>query len=98
MRAEAASAGIYSSPWGEHPRLQILTIEELLNGKQPDAPPTRQVGRTFRRAPSEGKGPRRSASGVRFSPPGSGETCQSETGEEEDEDSTNQEGRIARAS
>lgn len=51
MRAEAASAGIYSSPWGKHPRLQILTIADLLAGKRIDMPPLRQVSTTFRRAP-----------------------------------------------
>ena len=51
MRSEAASAGSYSSPWGRHPRVQILTVEELLGGAHLDAPPTRQVDRTFRKAP-----------------------------------------------
>ena len=51
MRTEAASAGFYTSPWGRHPRVQVLTIEDLLTGKQLDAPPTRQVDRTFRRPP-----------------------------------------------
>ncbi len=51
MRAEAASAGFYDSPWGKHPRVQILTIEELLNGAQIDMPPIRQVNQTYRRAP-----------------------------------------------
>ena len=51
MRTEAASAGYYTSPWGRHPRVQILTIEELFAGVQLDAPPTRQVDRTFRRPP-----------------------------------------------
>lgn len=51
MRSEAASAGSYSPPWGRHPRVQILTVEELLGGAQLDAPPTRQVDRTFRKAP-----------------------------------------------
>ena len=51
MRAEAASAGFYTSPWGRHPRVQIWTIEELLNGAQLDAPPTRQVDRTYRKPP-----------------------------------------------
>lgn len=55
MRAEAASGGFYNSPgWGEsYPRLQILTIEELLEGKQIDMPPIRQVSQTFRRAPRQ---------------------------------------------
>ena len=51
MRAEAASAGFYTSPWGRHPRIQIWTIEEILNGAQLDAPPTRQVDRTYRKPP-----------------------------------------------
>jgi SAM-dependent methyltransferase len=51
MRSEAASAGFYDSPWGKHPRVQILTIEELLEGVQIDMPPIRQVNQTYRRAP-----------------------------------------------
>ncbi len=52
MRAEAASAGFYTSQWGtRHPRLQILTIEDLLVGGQTiDLPPSRDV-RTFKKAP-----------------------------------------------
>jgi DNA modification methylase len=38
MRQEAASAGFYTSPWGEHPRVQLLTVAELLAGKQLDRP------------------------------------------------------------
>ena len=34
MRAEAASAGFYKAPWGkEYPRLQLLTVEDLLSAK-----------------------------------------------------------------
>lgn len=51
MRREAASAGVYKSPWGSHPRLQILTIEELLTGHKIDYPPAGQVNVTFRKAP-----------------------------------------------
>lgn len=51
MRTEAASAGYYSSPWGRHPRVQLLSVEELLSGAQLDAPPTRQVDRTYRKPP-----------------------------------------------
>lgn len=41
MRREAASAGFYESAAGRfYPRLQILTVEELLNGKQIDYPLT----------------------------------------------------------
>lgn len=50
MRTEAASAGFYKSPWGNHPRLQILAIAELLDGKQIDYPhPAGNL--TFKRAP-----------------------------------------------
>ena len=38
MRQEAASAGFYESPWGKHPRIQLLTIEDLLGGKSIDYP------------------------------------------------------------
>ena len=50
MRKEAASAGFYKSPWGEHSRLQILTIDDLLAGKTIDRPPA-QTSVTFKRAP-----------------------------------------------
>ena len=51
MRTEAASAGFYASPWGQHPRVQILTVGELLAGKRLDAPPPRQTSLTYKRAP-----------------------------------------------
>ena len=51
MKREAASAGFYESPWGKHPRLQILTIEELLGGKGINMPPIRTGGTTFKQAP-----------------------------------------------
>lgn len=38
MRQEAASAGFYTSPWGQHPRLQLFTVAELLAGKRIDMP------------------------------------------------------------
>ena len=52
MIAEAAGAGFYQSPgWGtQHPRLQILTIAELLGGKKVDMPPSGDF-RTFKKAP-----------------------------------------------
>ncbi len=50
MRTEAASGGFYKSPWGtSHPRLQILTVGELLEGKTIDYP--RTVNVTFKKAP-----------------------------------------------
>jgi len=42
MRTEAASAGFYESSWGtRHPRLQVLTIAELLDGRGIDMPASR---------------------------------------------------------
>ena len=49
MTREAASAGFYRSAWGKFPRLQILTIEQLMNGAKVEQPPTRQVDVTFRK-------------------------------------------------
>jgi len=51
MREEAATAGFYTSPWGKHPRLQLLTVEELLAGNGIDCPPLRHVSQTFKKAP-----------------------------------------------
>ena len=51
MRTEAESAGFYESPWGKHPRLQILTIAELLGGKKIDYPLAQGVNVTFEKAP-----------------------------------------------
>ena len=51
MRTEAASAGFYQSPWGTHPRLQIVTVGELLDGTRLDIPPVRQTSVTYKRAP-----------------------------------------------
>ena len=50
MRKEAASAGFYTSPWRKHPRLQLVTVEDLLTGKTIDRPPV-QASVTFKRAP-----------------------------------------------
>lgn len=52
MRREAAAGEFYDSPWGtRHPRLQILTVGELLAGQRIDYPPAQQVNVTFKRAP-----------------------------------------------
>lgn len=51
MRTEAAGAGLYESPWGtRHPRIQLLTVTDLLLGKAVDRP-TRQGNVTFKEAP-----------------------------------------------
>jgi site-specific DNA-methyltransferase (adenine-specific) len=57
MKKEAADAGFFQpkgvvNPYGsqKHPRLQILTIEELLAGKKIDMPPQHDI-RSFKQAP-----------------------------------------------
>ncbi|MBI1903806.1 MAG: restriction endonuclease [Planctomycetia bacterium] len=57
MRKEAASAGFYESSWGagekpKHARMQLYTVGELLEGRQPDFPTMRSAkARTFKKAP-----------------------------------------------
>jgi hypothetical protein len=62
MKTEAASAGFYKSPWGNHSRLQILTIEDLLDGKKIDYPPE-QGNVTFKKAPRVEKAPKHEYAG-----------------------------------
>jgi hypothetical protein len=53
MRKEAAEAGMWktkSVAASSHPRLQILTIEELLAGKRIDMPAAQNI-RSFKQAP-----------------------------------------------
>ena len=49
---ESSGAGFYDSPgWKtHHPRLQLLTVAELLEGKAIDMPPVGQVSVTFKKA------------------------------------------------
>jgi len=51
MRTEAAAAGFYESPWWERkfPRIQLLTVGEILRGKQIEYPP--RTSGTFRKGP-----------------------------------------------
>jgi site-specific DNA-methyltransferase (adenine-specific) len=51
MKTEAASAGFYTSPWGKHARLQLLTVAQLLDGRGIDYPQTAGVNRTYKQAP-----------------------------------------------
>jgi DNA modification methylase len=53
MVKEALDAGYYHSPiWNkDYPRIQIITVEELLNGKTVDMPPQAQTNVTFAKAP-----------------------------------------------
>jgi site-specific DNA-methyltransferase (adenine-specific) len=49
MRSEAASAGFYQAPWGKaSPRIQLLTVADLLSGKTVDFP---RENVTFKKAP-----------------------------------------------
>jgi DNA modification methylase len=51
MLREAAEAGLYKSSDGTtYPRMQILTIQQILDGKQPDYPLHRRDA-TFKKAP-----------------------------------------------
>lgn len=50
MKAEAAAVGFYTSPWGKHPRLQLLTVADILAGKGIDYPKGAKV-LTFKDAP-----------------------------------------------
>ncbi len=53
MEEEAANAGFYASPWGggkSYPRLQLITVEDLLRGKRIDCPPWSQIT-SFKAAP-----------------------------------------------
>ncbi len=55
MRQEAAEAGFFVSPWGKHPKIQILKANDLLKGKQIDYPPSQQVNITYKKAPKAGR-------------------------------------------
>jgi len=52
MKTEAASAGFYHSPGynTDFPRIQLITIEELLDGRDLKAPPRGQTSVTFKKA------------------------------------------------
>ncbi len=59
MRAEAAGTGSYVSPFDGkgYPKLQLMTVADLIAGKQVQLPPSRDI-RTFKKAPrSRKKGP-----------------------------------------
>lgn len=53
MREEAASAGFYDSSWAKHkyPKIQLLTVGELLDGKGLDYPRLTGGNVTYRRGP-----------------------------------------------
>jgi site-specific DNA-methyltransferase (adenine-specific) len=59
MLAEAASAGFYSSPWGKkkYPRLQILTIAQLMSGTSIAMPREEGENVTMRKGPKAERPP-----------------------------------------
>ena len=60
MKAEAAGAGFYTPPGHigtKHPRLQLLTVAELLAGKRVDLPSVSDF-RTFKKAPKVSASPK----------------------------------------
>lgn len=58
MKKEASSAGFYKSPgWNtKHPRIQILTVAEPLEGYGIDMPPLRHTSVTYKQAPKRRRG------------------------------------------
>lgn len=59
MLTEAVKEGFYETPYGNYQRLQILTIEQLLNGKQPHIPLVDPSG--FKKAVREASGEEQNA-------------------------------------
>lgn len=67
MLSEAASAGFYHSAlWQkDYPRVQIVTVEELLNGAEVKVPPTPKGFEAFKKAEkAQKKGPRQGELGL----------------------------------
>jgi adenine specific DNA methylase Mod len=54
MRTEAVKAGFYETLYGKYPKIQILTIRELFEGKQPNIPLVDSA--SFRKAAKEAVG------------------------------------------
>ncbi len=54
MRTEAFKAGFYETMYGKYPKIQILTIRELFEGKQPNIPLVDSSA--FKKAPKEAQG------------------------------------------
>ncbi len=54
MRTEAVKAGYYETIYGKYPKIQILTIEELFAGTQPNIPLVDSA--SFKKAPKESEG------------------------------------------
>jgi restriction endonuclease Mrr len=54
MRTEAVKADFYETLYGKYPKIQILTIRELFEGKQPNIPLI--DASAFKKAPKEPSG------------------------------------------
>lgn len=67
METEAVTAGFFESKtWGQkYPKIQLLTVADLLSGKKIEMPPIRQVGATFKKAP-KAKGKKTENEEMRF--------------------------------
>lgn len=51
MKTDAAAFGFYDTPWGKFPRIQILTVEQLLGGAGIQYPHMTGGNQTVKRAP-----------------------------------------------
>jgi DNA modification methylase len=53
MRTEATTAGFYTSPWNneKYPKLQLLTVADILDGKSVQRPPVTGSNQTYKQAP-----------------------------------------------
>jgi site-specific DNA-methyltransferase (adenine-specific) len=70
MIAEAASAGVYTSPWGRrtYPRIQLLTVTELMSGTPVKYPGAEgREDRTFRKGAAREPSRRRDKQATLFS-------------------------------
>ena len=54
MKTEAVKAGYYKSLYGKYPKIQIITVRELLEGKQPNIPLVDET--SFKKAAKENTG------------------------------------------
>jgi hypothetical protein len=54
MKTEAVKTGFYETLYGKYPKIQILTIRELFEGKQPNIPLL--DASSFKKAPQESQG------------------------------------------
>ena len=67
MQKEAVAAGHYESPYhGTVPKIQILTVEALLNGVKPQLPDLSRGEQTFKKAKREDKDGKKAQPGFDF--------------------------------